>query len=173
MWSHYVLSVAPIGKCPTMSQTSCGLEQLGRELICLANKKKKSDKKQKWSQTRMCNSCQCQLSSTLPSSKLSVCCALLSSPRPSQSSGSRLASLLACSPRTVILTPFLDLLSSFLFHLRTWAFPTCTSSKSISAPFWSEPVVISCLCSDLLSSPLSTVPSCLSYFFVFLWEKQA
>lgn len=115
----------------------------------------------------MCSSYQCQLSSMPASSKLSVCCALLSSPRPSQSSGSLLASLFECFPQD----SDLDTVS-----LPALQFPGALVHLGISTLHLLEVNFVpflewTCLFSGLLSSPLSTVPSCLSYFFcIYLGE---
>lgn len=110
MGSHYVLSVAPIGKCTTMSQTSCGLEQLGRELSCLANKHGSLTK----SRNGLRHGCAAPASASSPARRLpanfpsAVLCFLLPAPAKAQvTRGAQAAGLLpswSALPRTVILT---------------------------------------------------------------------
>lgn len=161
-----------------MSQTSCGLEQLGRELSCLANKhgsltKSRNGLRHRCAAPASASSLARRLPANFP---FAVLCFLLPALAKAQvTRGAQAAGLLpswSALPRTVILTLFLYLLSGVLFHSYTWAFRTYTSSKSLLFPCWRDPVVISSLCSDLLISPFSTVPSHISYVFVFLWENQ-
>lgn len=89
MWSHCVLSVAPIGKCPTMSQTSCGLEQSGRELSCLASKhgsltKSRNDLRHGCAAPASASSLACRLPANFPSAAL---CFLLPTPAKAQAAG--------------------------------------------------------------------------------------
>lgn len=100
-----------------------------------------------------------------------LCSAFFSLPQPKHRLHEELRQQ-ACFPLGVLSPGQWSWLSGFLFHFYTWAFRTYMSTKSLLSPFWSDPVVISSLHSDLLISPFSIVPSHISYFFVFLWEKQ-
>lgn len=189
MRSPYVLSVTPIGKCPTMSQTSCGLQQLGRELSCLANKhgsltKSKNDLRHGCAAPASASSLARRLPANFPSAEL---CFLLPAPAKAQvtgrSSGRRLASLLEYSPQdndvdTVSLPalqfPVLLLqLGISNLHLLKVTFVPCDFVPC-------EPVVISSLHSDLLLLSPQFPPVFLTFLYfsersrldVYLWSEQ-